>query len=243
LAQTRRISYAGVSFPYLWSHDAAAVARITPSEKDDAERMVRFQLEARGIKDPDVRGAMRRVPRSLFVSPGHRRDAYGDFPISIGHGQTISQPYMVAVMTEALSLTRRERVLEIGTGSGYQTAILAELSSQVYSIERIPELLASAERILGDLGYKNVYLLDGDGGKGLPQYAPFDRILVTAAAPSVSRILTEQLADNGIMVVPVGDYRFSQILVIVRKIGGRIEQRESIGCRFVPLVGEGGFEV
>jgi protein-L-isoaspartate(D-aspartate) O-methyltransferase len=205
--------------------------------------MVRSQLEARGIKDPGVCEAMRRVPRSLFVSPGHRRDAYGDFPVSIGHGQTISQPYMVAVMTEALRLTGKERVLEIGTGSGYQTAILAELSSHVYSIERIPELFASAERTLADLGYRNVRLLIGDGGKGLPQYAPFDRILVTAAAPSVPRLLTEQLADNGIMAVPVGDYRFSQILVIVQRIGGRIEQREGIGCRFVPLVGEGGFEV
>jgi protein-L-isoaspartate(D-aspartate) O-methyltransferase len=218
------------------------VARVNPSEKDDADRMVRLHLEARGIKSAGVCAAMRKVPRTLFVSSGHEREAYGDFPIPIGHGQTISQPYMVAVMTEALSLTGSERVLEVGTGSGYQTAILAELSSQVYSMERIPELLASARRALGSLGCRNVHLSCGDGGRGLPEHAPFDRILVTAAAPAVPKVLAEQLSDNGILVVPVGDYRFSQILVIVRRIGGRFEQREGIGCRFVPLIGEGGFE-
>jgi protein-L-isoaspartate(D-aspartate) O-methyltransferase len=204
--------------------------------------MVKLQIEARGIFDRRVRDVMGQVPRHRFLPPGNERDAYADFPLAIGHGQTISQPYMVAVMTEALDLTGRERALEIGTGSGYQTAVLAELCSEVYSIERIPELLAAARRTLGDLGYANIRLLEGDGSKGFPQEAPFDRILVTAAAPEVPRILTSQLADNGIMVVPVGDYRFSQILVIVRKIGGRIERRESIGCRFVPLIGEGGFE-
>jgi protein-L-isoaspartate(D-aspartate) O-methyltransferase len=204
--------------------------------------MVKLQLEARGIVDERVLEAMRRIPRHLFIPAGHKGDAYGDYPVSLGHGQTISQPYMVAFMTEALLLTGQELVLEIGTGSGYQTAVLAELAGEIYSIERVPELFTSAGRILEELGYENVHLVLGDGGIGLPEHAPFHRILVTAAAPSVPRALTEQLADNGIMVVPVGDYRFSQVLMIVRRIGGRIETRESIGCRFVPLVGEGGFE-
>ncbi len=211
-------------------------------EHNAAERMVKLQLEARGIKDARVLDAMRRVPRHLFVSSGHKGEAYGDFPVSLGHGQTISQPYMVAFMTEALRLSGRERVLEIGTGSGYQTAILAELTSQVYTIERVPELFVSARRTLEELGYGNIRLVLGDGGEGLPGKAPFDRIIVTAAAPAVPGALTAELADNGVMVVPVGDYRFSQVLVIVTRTGSRIETRESIGCRFVPLIGEGGFE-
>ncbi len=207
-----------------------------------AERMVKLQLEARGISDARVLDAMRRVPRHLFIPAGHGGDAYGDFPVNIGHGQTISQPYMAAYMTEALDLHGRERVLEIGTGSGYQTALLAELAAEVFSIERMPELSAAAARVLESLGYANVRLVTGDGGEGLAAHAPFDRIMVTAAAPSVPRKLAEQLADNGIMAVPVGDYRFSQVLVIVKRTGNRVETRESIGCRFVPLIGEGGFE-
>jgi protein-L-isoaspartate(D-aspartate) O-methyltransferase len=204
--------------------------------------MVRLQLEARGITDPRVLAAMRSVPRHRFVPQGKKGDAYGDFPVPIGCGQTISQPYMVAFMTEALALRGAERVLEVGTGSGYQTAVLAELAAEVYSVERVPELYEGASHALEGLGYRNIHLVLGDGGGGLPEHAPFDRILVTAAAPSVPRRLCAQLADNGILAVPVGDYRFSQVLVIVRKIGDRIETTESIGCRFVPLVGEGGFE-
>jgi protein-L-isoaspartate(D-aspartate) O-methyltransferase len=217
---------------------------VKPEEERDseAERMVRFQLEGRGIRDARVLDAMRRVPRRRFVPPGRARDAYADFPVDIGHGQTISQPYMAAFMTEALELKGGEKVLEIGTGSGYQTAILAELAGEVFSIERVPELSAAAARILAGLGYANVRLSTGDGGAGLESMAPFDRILVTAAAPTVPRRLAGQLADNGIMVVPVGDYRFSQALVIVRRIGTHLETRGSIGCRFVPLIGEGGFE-
>jgi protein-L-isoaspartate(D-aspartate) O-methyltransferase len=149
---------------------------------------------------------------------------------------------MVGLMTEALELKGTERVLEIGTGSGYQTAILAELAAEIFSVERIPELLAAAQRALGDMGYSNIRVFEGDGGAGLEPYAPFDRILVTAAAPKVPSRLCGQLTDNGIMVVPVGDYRFSQVLMIVRRVGARLETRESIGCRFVPLIGEGGFE-
>jgi protein-L-isoaspartate(D-aspartate) O-methyltransferase len=204
--------------------------------------MVRLQLRERGIADERVLDAMARVPRALFVPPGHRSNAYADFPIPIGHGQTISQPYMAAFMTEALELTGKEKVLEIGTGSGYQTAVLAELSGSVYSIERVPQLQSAAERVLKEAGYSNVRFFLGDGSAGLPEHAPFDRILVTAAAPSIPAALSAELADNGIIVVPVGDYRFSQVLVIGRRVGKRIDTRESIGCRFVPLVGTGGFE-
>ena len=204
--------------------------------------MVDLQLKARGITDARVLAAMLQVPRSLFVPSGSRSDAYGDFPVSIGHGQTISQPYMVAFMTEALELTGKEKVLEIGTGSGYQTAVLAELSASVYSVERVEALHSAAGRVLGNLGYANIRLFLGDGGAGLAEYAPFDRIIVTAAAPSIPPALADELSDNGIIVVPVGDYRFSQVLVIGRRVGKSIDTRESIGCRFVPLVGKGGFE-
>jgi protein-L-isoaspartate(D-aspartate) O-methyltransferase len=205
-------------------------------------RMVDLQLKARGIADRRVLDAMLRVPRRLFVPSGHRADAYEDYPIAIGHGQTISQPYMVAFMTEALELTGEEKVLEIGTGSGYQTAVLAELSASVYSVERVQALHSAAGRVLGELGYANISLFLGDGGAGIPEHAPFDRILVTAAAPSIPPALADELSDNGIIVVPVGDYRFSQVLVIGRRVGKRIDTRESIGCRFVPLVGKWGFE-
>jgi protein-L-isoaspartate(D-aspartate) O-methyltransferase len=211
-------------------------------ENGAASRMVDLQLKARGISNARVLDAMLRVPRRLFVPQGQRSEAYGDFPVSIGHGQTISQPYMVAFMTEALELTGKEKVLEIGTGSGYQTAVLAELSASVYSVERVTSLHSSAGRVLGDMGYTNIRLFLGDGGAGLAEHAPFDRILVTAAAPSIPAALADELSDNGIIVVPVGDYRFSQVLVIGRRVGKRIDTRESIGCRFVPLIGKGGFE-
>jgi protein-L-isoaspartate(D-aspartate) O-methyltransferase len=207
-----------------------------------AERMVRLQLEARGISDSRVLEAMTRVPRDRFVPSGQKANAYEDFPVSIGHGQTISQPYMVAFMVEALGLTGREKVLEVGTGSGYQAAVLSQCASQVFTIERVPELLAAAQRRLAELGYANVKAVLGDGGAGLPEKAPFDRIIVSAAAPSVPQVLQMQLADNGVMVVPVGDYRFSQVLMILRRTADRFETRQSIGCRFVPLIGEGGFE-
>ncbi|HVP19162.1 MAG TPA: protein-L-isoaspartate(D-aspartate) O-methyltransferase [Spirochaetia bacterium] len=203
--------------------------------------MVKLQVENRDITDERVLDALRTVPRHAFVPQGSRATAYGDFPVPIGHGQTISQPYMVAFMTQALRLTGTEKVLEIGTGSGYQTAILAVLAANVYTVERIPALSASAEKALGLLGFTNVFFRTGDGGPGWPEQAPFDRILVTAAAPSVPTQLRGQLADNGILVVPVGDWRRSQVLVTVRRTGGSFVSQESIGCRFVPLIGEGGF--
>jgi len=213
-----------------------------PSQENaPAERMVKLQLEPRDIRDAGVLAAMRAVPRHLFVPSGGHGAAYEDHPISIGHQQTISQPYMVAFMTQALALRGTERVLEVGTGSGYQTAVLAELSAEVFSVERIPELAAMAARVLQSQGYQNVRLRTGDGSQGWPELAPFDRILVAAAAPSLPTSLLDQLADNGIMVIPVGDWRRSQELMVARRNGASLAIERSIGCRFVPLIGAGGF--
>ncbi len=206
-----------------------------------AERMVRLQLEHRDISDERVRAAMRNVPRHLFVPPGSRSSAYDDHPVPIGHGQTISQPYMVAFMTQALELRHGERVLEIGTGSGYQTAVLAELCAAVWSIERIAPLAERAAAVLAELRYDNVTLRTADGSQGWQEEAPFDRILVTAAAPSVPEPLVRQLSDNGILVVPVGDWRRFQELVVVRRTAGAVSVERSVGCRFVPLIGSAGF--
>jgi protein-L-isoaspartate(D-aspartate) O-methyltransferase len=206
-----------------------------------AERMVRLQLESRDVRDRRVLAAMASVPRHRFVPPGSQASAYDDHPLSIGHGQTISQPYIVAFMTEALGLRGSERVLEVGTGCGYQAAILAELSAEVYSVERIPELAERARLTLDGLGYSNVCVRTGDGSEGWPEMAPFDAIIVAAAAPGVPAALREQLADNGVLVLPVGDLRGTQELVVVRRIGDSVSTRVSIGCRFVPLLGRGGF--
>jgi protein-L-isoaspartate(D-aspartate) O-methyltransferase len=214
---------------------------VPAAELPDAARMVRLQIQARGVTDERVLDAMRRVPRHLFVPTAGREAAYGDSPLPIGRGQTISQPYMVAVMTEALELRGGERVLEVGTGSGYQTAVLAALCGVVFTVERIPELADHARAVLEGLGCANVRSRVGDGSLGWHDEAPFDRILVAAAAPRVPPALAEQLADNGILVVPVGEVRAGQDLVVARRVGGSIVTRTGIGCRFVPLVGAGGF--
>jgi protein-L-isoaspartate(D-aspartate) O-methyltransferase len=205
--------------------------------------MVRLQVEPREVRDRRVLAAMRSVPRHLFVPPGSRSAAYEDHPLGIGHGQTISQPYIVAFMTEALELRGDERVLEVGTGSGYQTAILAELCAEVYSVERIPELAEHARGILAELGCSNVTVRTGDGSEGWAEKGPFNAIIVTAAAPEIPAALRDQLADNGLLVLPVGDIRGTQELVVVRRIGASVSVRASIGCRFVPLLGRGGFPV
>jgi len=179
---------------------------------------------------------MSRIPRHLFVSGVRTLEAYGDFPLSIGYEQTISQPYMVALMTEELQLRGEERVLEIGTGSGYQTALLAELVQVVYTVELIPSLIKRARKVLDELGYTNVVYRIGDGSEGWDKHSPYDRILVAAAAATIPQHLTAQLADNGILVIPVGDSRHYQTLVVIRRTGSRFDTRESIGCRFVPLV-------
>ena len=202
--------------------------------------MVEHQLVPRGITSVQVLDAMRKVPRHLFMDEALRNGAYDDCPIPIGEGQTISQPYMVALMTELLDLNTKSNVLEIGTGSGYQSAILAELAKQVYTIERIPTLAEKAMRILDQLEYNNIQIRIGDGTLGWSEYAPYDGIIVTAGSPSVPEALIEQLAENGKLVIPVGD-RFSQILQIMTKQDNRIETKTSCHCVFVKLIGKNGW--
>jgi protein-L-isoaspartate(D-aspartate) O-methyltransferase len=203
--------------------------------------MVKEQLERRGISDVRVLEAMRKVPRHLFVDPALAGRAYEDAPLPIGEGQTISQPYMVAVMTAALCLQGGERVLEIGTGSGYQAAVLAELAGQVYSIERIPALADRAQATLRRLGYDNVTIRVGDGSAGWPEAAPFEAIVVTAGAPSVPPPLVEQLQVGGRLVIPVGSPQAQTLRRVLRKEEG-VDQEELVGCIFVRLVGEHGWQ-
>ncbi len=205
------------------------------------DRMVQTQLVPRGIRDPKVLFAMRKVPRHLFVEEALRNQAYGDFPLPIGEQQTISQPYIVAFMTEALKLTGVEKVLEIGTGCGYQAAILAELAPEVYSIERLHTLATLARRNLEALRYFNVKIKVGDGTLGWPEEAPFDAIMVTAAAPGIPQPLLDQLAMEGRLVIPVGD-RYSQTLDVVRKTPEGLQHDYRGGCRFVKLIGSYGWE-
>jgi protein-L-isoaspartate(D-aspartate) O-methyltransferase len=202
--------------------------------------MVEQQLRARGIRDERVLEAMARVPRHEFVFEEHRYEAYEDHPIAIGEGQTISQPFVVAAMLEALELRPDDVVLEVGTGSGYETAVLAELVRMVYSIERIASLAERARAVLERLGYKNVTVVHGDGSQGLPEAAPFNAIVVSAAAPHVPKPLTDQLRDGGRLVIPVGS-GFAQELQLVRKIGGAATTMYLEGVRFVPLIGRDGF--
>jgi protein-L-isoaspartate(D-aspartate) O-methyltransferase len=204
--------------------------------KNDRQRMVAEQLQRRGIHDPRVLVAMSKVPRELFVPPDERADAYGDRALALDCDQTISQPYIVALMSEALELTGKESVLEIGTGSGYQAAILCELARWVTSVERHAELSARAAAALKTLGCRNCTLVVGDGTYGWPEAAPYDRIIVTAAAQRVPPALLEQLAEGGIVVIPIGPSE-AQSLQAVRKIDGKLVSHELSGCRFVPLVG------
>lgn len=205
------------------------------------ERMVRDQLERRQITNRRVLEAMRKVPRHEFM-PSHLAElAYTDRPLPIGEGQTISQPYMVALMTQALDPQPDHRVLEIGLGSGYQAAILAELAQHVYTIERIESLANQARATLERLGYKNISVYVGDGTCGLPEEAPFDGIMVTAGAPELPAPLVEQLADGGRIVCPVGD-RLAQFLVEGVKSGGKLNEMRICSCVFVPLIGRYGWQ-
>ncbi len=202
--------------------------------------MVKDQLIARGISDERVLAVFYKVEREKFVPSDLREDAYGDFPLSIGEGQTISQPYMVALMTQSLELKGCERVLEIGTGSGYQTAILTELSEEVYSVERIESLAQKAESLLKKLGYSKVKIFVSDGTTGWEEFSPYDRILVTAGAKHVPQPLVNQLKDEGIMVIPVGGV-YSQELRVIRKKKGRVKSTTVERCIFVPLIGKYGW--
>jgi protein-L-isoaspartate(D-aspartate) O-methyltransferase len=198
--------------------------------------MVNEQIEARGIRNRDVLDAMARVPRHLFVPPQERASAYEDRPLPIGSGQTISQPYIVAYMTEALEASRDHAVLEIGTGSGYQAAVLSRLVRQVYSIEILPDLAATARRVLAANGYTNVEVRTGNGYLGWPERAPFARIIVTAAPPEIPRALVDQLAVGGTLIVPVGT--LFQEMTIVRKTAQGVAEQRTIPVRFVPMVGK-----
>ena len=213
-----------------------------PSAKDAKERMIRAQIIDRGIRDPRVVEAIRLVPRERFFADAqHNEEPFADRPAPIGFGQTISQPYMVALMSEKLELTGSERVLEIGTGSGYQTAILSKLAHEVYTIERIKPLLDMAFDRLMDLNCRNVKFKLGDGTIGWPEAGPFDRILITAAAPAIPKVLLHaQLKDGGLAILPVGSQQ-EQMLVSVRRHGDDLRSTDISLCRFVPLIGREGW--
>jgi protein-L-isoaspartate(D-aspartate) O-methyltransferase len=198
--------------------------------------MVRDQLRGRDVDDVRVLDAMSRVPRHLFVPDAVRTDAYGDYPLPIGNGQTISQPYIVGFMTQALEVEPHHRVLEIGTGSGYQAAILAELAKEVYTIEIVAPLAEQARKTLEELGYKNVRTKTGNGYLGWPEHAPYDRVMVTAAPDAVPRPLVEQLRTGGLMAIPVGT--FDQELRILRRTNSGLELLRTLPVRFVPMVGK-----
>jgi protein-L-isoaspartate(D-aspartate) O-methyltransferase len=203
---------------------------------DARSRMVDEQIRARGVHDGRVLDAMRKVPRDLFIPEESRREAYDDHPVPIGFGATISQPYIVGYMSEALKLEPSHRVLEIGTGCGYQTAILAEIAAHVYSIEVVPELAARARATLDSLGYTNIAVRTGDGHDGWPEEAPFDRILGAAAADEVPSALLEQLADAGIMVIPLGSAFGAQELHVLQKSGVTVNTLATLPVRFVPMI-------
>ena len=202
------------------------------------EKMVETQIIARGIKDKKVIEALRKVPRHCFVGPESYEAAYGDFPLSIGFSQTISQPYIVALMTELLEIKDSDRVLEIGTGSGYQTAILAEIAIEVFTVEFIEELSKKSESMLGKLGYTNINFKVGDGYGGWPEFSPYNKIIVTAAPVSIPEKLKEQLSENGKIIIPVGANIFNQCLIRLTKSKDRFINEEICGVSFVPMVKE-----
>jgi protein-L-isoaspartate(D-aspartate) O-methyltransferase len=202
------------------------------------QEMVAQQIAARDVRAPAVLQAMRDVPRHRFVDPGDEAEAYEDHPLGIGHGQTISQPYVVAAMTEALAPRPTAKVLEIGSGSGYQAAVLARLCREVYTIEIVPALAARAARTLESLGVANVHVRAGDGYQGWPEAAPFDGIMITAATPRIPQPLVDQLAPGGRLVAPVDEGEHHQTLYVYRKVKGKLEREEMFPVRFVPMTGK-----
>jgi protein-L-isoaspartate(D-aspartate) O-methyltransferase len=218
------------------SSSAAFADRPAPERKAERDAMVERQIASRGVKNARVLAAMRKVERHRFIPPDGQNDAYADHPVPIGDGQTISQPYIVALMTELLDLDRGHTVLEIGTGSGYQAAVLAEIVKHVYTIEIVPSLAARSKETLAKLGYENITVIAGDGYRGLPDRAPFDRIIVTAAPDEIPKPLLEQLAVGGKMVIPVGE-TFQELRVIEKTDKG-LREHKAGAVRFVPMTGE-----
>ena len=207
------------------------------------ERMVERQIAARGIRDPAILEAFRRVPREEFVSAQYSRQVYGDHPLPIEAGQTISQPYIVALMIEAAGIEPGSRVLEVGAGSGYAAAVMSRIAAQVIAIERKPELVAVASERMQRLGYDNVTIVEGDGTRGCPEHAPYDAILAAASGSHVPQPLVDQLVEGGRLVMPVGSQAWAQQLVKITKLADDRTEREDLGgVRFVPLIGEEGFE-
>ena len=221
--------------------DSRAMQKESIKYERQREEMVRTQIEARGIKAPKVLAAFRRVPRHLFVSEALRDQAYGDYPLPIGEQQTISQPYIVAEMTQALDLGEDDRVLEIGTGSGYQAAILAQIVYRVYTIERKRSLYLQARNLFDKLHYHNIVMKYADGTKGWRDESPFDGIIVTAGAPQIPDVLIDQMGEGGRLVVPVGNQHTQELIKIFRD-DQNIRQINLGGCRFVKLVGEYGWK-
>jgi protein-L-isoaspartate(D-aspartate) O-methyltransferase len=219
-------------------HDRVRRLTVAGGAQPAATRMVQRQLQSRGITDQRVIASMTRIPRHRFAASASRSGCYEDHPVPIGFGQTMSQPFMVGFMTELLALTGRERVLEVGTGSGYQTAILAELAGHVWSVEIIPALQDRARHVLADLGYANIDFRTGDGALGWLEEAPFDRILVAAASSAAPQPLVDQLADGGVMLIPIGAMDGYQVMTTIRRHGGTTRTIPGVDCRFVPLCTE-----
>jgi len=224
-------------FSFLISSQNCESKKTKDDWKMKREIMVKEQIEARGIKDPLVLQAMRKVERHLFVPAQYQDSAYNDYPLPIGNGQTISQPYIVAFMTEQLALKGGEKVLEIGTGSGYQAVILAEIAGEVYTIEIICELAESAKKRIEQMGYKNVFVRCADGYQGWPEKAPFDGIIVTAAPDHIPEPLIAQLKPGGRMIIPVGEF-YQELILVKKLLDGRIEKQSVLPVRFVPMRGE-----
>ena len=208
--------------------------------EQERKKMAEEQLVARGINDKKVLDAFIKVPRHKFIPQGRISEAYGDYPVSIGEGQTISQPYMAALMTQCLKLKKTDKVLEIGTGSGYQAAILAELAFEIYTVERFSSLSKRAQKILKDLGYSNIKLKVSDGTLGWAEFAPYDGIIVTSGAPQAPQPLKEQLKEGGRLVIPIGG-SFSQTLTVIKRDKDKFTEGQICGCAFVPLVGKYGW--
>lgn len=205
------------------------------------EKLIKETIEKRGIKDRRVLEALRSIPRHLFIPGGDLELAYSDHPVPIGYGQTISQPYMVAYMLKELELEPHHKVLEIGTGSGYNAALLSKLAKEVYTVEYVPELARRAKNILTKLGIDNVHVFVGDGSMGLPEYAPYDRIIATCSAPQIPEPLVSQLKTNGILLVPVNEGYYDMLKKVRKLENGRIEVYDLMPCAFVPMRGAYGF--